>query len=104
TAFLGEARANVIATSGAGSAITVANAVASFNTLSNGSSLANYSEDGLSVGIPAIDFTAFDPTAGNGDPDGAFLINGSYGGFFYANGQPGPLLIQRVGGGSMAGL
>lgn len=98
------AKAGVITTLGGGSAVTSANAAANFNTLINGSSLASYTENGLSVTIPTPDFVSFDPTNGNGDPDGAFLIGGSNGGFFYANGKIDPVIIQLVGGGKMSGV
>jgi hypothetical protein len=84
----------VVLTFGAGSAVTTADRIATFDTIENDDSLAAYSEDGLLITVPDEAFEGF-----NAFGDGT-LVNFHYG----TGGNTDFVTIEGVGGESFSGI
>jgi hypothetical protein len=79
-----------------GTAVSSPDLTATFDSLTNGSLLTSYTEDGLSITVAgAFDYTAFDPTDGNG---------GFSGGFLYANSRNAPIAIATTNNQNISAL
>jgi type II secretory pathway pseudopilin PulG len=93
-----QAQATIIATVGAGTAVTTVDRQATFDAVTTGVNLNGYTEDGLLISVDKTAFTGFDPTGG-ADP-GAFS-----GGFHYpSSGANGGTLISTTDGAKILGV
>ena len=93
-----DAEAQFVQSVGAGTAVTVADYTATFDTIVENQSLVNYMEGGLTVSTPGVAYIAFDPTAGSG-------VSGFSGSFFYpSSGANGAISIKATDGTKLQGV
>ena len=94
----GWAKASIIQTIGAGTAVTTVDREATFDTVQTGTNLNGYTEDHLLISVNDIAFTNFDPTGGSG-------LGGFSGGFHYpAAGAAGGTLITTTDNAEISGI